>query len=55
MSLIRKCDICGRELDVTDVCYVVDENVPLLKKKQHIDVCKRCIEKLIEEVENDKG
>lgn len=55
MSLIRKCDICGREIGVTDVYYVVDENVPLLKMKQDIDVCKRCMERLIEEVKDDKG
>ena len=55
MSLIRKCDICGRELDSMDVYYVVKENVPLLKVKRDIDVCKHCMERLMEGVKDDKG
>lgn len=51
--LVRKCDICGREIRSADTRYkLVFESIFFKKEK---DVCKECLQRIASEVRKDNS
>ena len=53
MSIVRKCDICNKELLSNDVYYHIDEHIPLLRSGE-LDICKCCLERIKREVQDEQ-
>lgn len=51
--LIRKCDVCGREINSNEVFYEVREVVPYYIPQTKSEVCIHCAKRIMKKEEDD--